>query len=93
MASIICDGKEFKVIKVIFETQSLVGHATHVWEVKFEGKKYILKDVWVEVSHQVPEFALLASLQGMEGVPQLFCGNDVYIGDVVLSTGLIWHGL
>ena len=93
VASIICDGKEFKVIKVIFETQSLVGHATHVWEVKFEGKKYILKDVWVEVSHQVPEFALLASLQGMEGVPQLFCENDVYIGDVVLSTGLIWHGL
>ena len=92
VASIICDRKEFKVIKVIFETQSLVGRATHVWEVKFEGKKYILKDVWVEVSHQVPEYALLASLQGMEGVPQLFCGNDVYIGDVVLSTGLIWHG-
>ena len=29
----------------------------------------------------------------MEGVPQLFCGNDVYISDVVLSTGLIRHGL
>ena len=93
VASIIFDGKEFKVIKVIFETQSLVGRATCVWEVEFEGKKYILKDAWVEVSHQVPEYALLASLQGMEGVPQLFCGNDVYIGDVVLSTGLIWHGL
>ena len=93
VTSIICDGKEFKVIKVIFETQSLVGRATRVWEVEFEGKRYILKDAWVEISRQVPEYTLLASLKGMEGVPQLFCGNDVYIGDVVLSTGLIRHGL
>lgn len=89
--SIVCDGKTFKVIRVIFESQSLVGRGTRVWEVEFENKRYILKDAWVEVSRPVPEYVLLRELVGMKGVPQLFCGGDVSTNDpkVPLSTGIL----
>jgi hypothetical protein len=88
-----CDGKEFNVINVLFETQSLVGRATRVWEVKHEERRYILKDAWVEASRPVPEYKSLSNLQGMQGVPQLFCGADVCVNGVTLSTGLIRHDL
>jgi hypothetical protein len=93
VVSIICDDKKFKVINVIFESQSLVGRATRVWEVEFEGKRYILKDAWVEVSRPVPEYRLLAELQGIKGVPQLFCGADVRHNNTTISTGLLRDGL
>jgi hypothetical protein len=90
-----CNNKEFKVINVLFETQSLVGCAMRVWEVRHEEKGYILKDTWVKVSRPVPEYKSLAQLKGTQGVPQLFCGADVSvcINGVMLSTGLIRHGL
>ena len=50
MVSIICDSKKFEVINTIFESQSLVGCATRVWEVEFEKRRYVLKDAWVEAS-------------------------------------------
>jgi hypothetical protein len=93
VTSIMCDGKWFTVVRTIFETESLIGRATRVWEVEYERKKYILKDSWVDSLHSTSEFVLLARLQGMEGVPQLFCGCDISINDVLLTTGLIRHGL
>jgi hypothetical protein len=88
-----CDDREFKISKVLFETQSLVGRATRVWEVEHEGSKYILKDAWVESSRPVPEYQFLSDLKGMQGVPQLFCGADVAVDGIKLCTGLIRHGL
>jgi hypothetical protein len=87
-----CDGKEFKVIKVLFEAQSLIGRATHVWLVEYEGRKYILKDAWVENSRPISEFTCLESLKGVQGVAQLFCGADVCVNGETLHTGLIRAG-
>ncbi|KAF8240151.1 hypothetical protein L208DRAFT_1234215, partial [Tricholoma matsutake] len=89
---IICDGKKFKVIKAIFETQSLVGRTTRVWEVEFEGRRLILKDSWIESSCPMAEYKLLQRLQGVEGVSQFFCGEDVCMNGEKLSTDIIWQG-
>lgn len=93
ITSVMCDGKWFTVIETIFETQSLIGRATRVWEVEYEGRKYILKDAWVESSRSTKEFSVLANLQGMKGIPQLFCGCDISINGVLLTTELIRRGL
>jgi hypothetical protein len=87
-----CDGKEFKVIDVLFEAQSLVGRGTRVWLVEYQGKRYILKDSWVEVSRHVSEFKCLEDLKGIKGVAQLFCGADVCIDGVLLTTGFVRNG-
>jgi hypothetical protein len=92
VVSIICDGKKFDVINTIFESQSLVGRATRVWEVEFEKRRYILKDAWVEVSRPMPEYTLLEGLQGIKGVPRLFCGENVYVEGVAISTAVIRDG-
>ncbi|KAF8241118.1 hypothetical protein L208DRAFT_1056946, partial [Tricholoma matsutake] len=89
---IICDGKKFKVIKAIFKTQSLVRRATRVWEVEFEGRIFILKDSWIESSRPMAEYKLLQRLQGVEGIAQFFCGEDVCIDGKELSTDIIWQG-
>jgi hypothetical protein len=92
VVDILCDGRRFKVINTIFESQSLVGRATRVWEVEFEEMRYILKDAWVEASRSVSEYQVLEGLLGMKGVPQLFCGGDVYVEGIILSTGTIRAG-
>ena len=49
--SIKCCSKIYKVICIIYETQSFVGHATRVWEVEHDNQHLILKDAWVKKSH------------------------------------------
>lgn len=91
--SIICEKIEFKVINCIFESQSLVGRATRVWEVEYNKRRYILKDSWVETSRSEAEHTLLAKLQGIKGVPQFFCGGDVSFNGKLLTTGNIRHNM
>ena len=64
-----------------------------MWEVEFEAKKYVLKDAWIEVLRPKAEYTLLASLKGMAGVPQFFCGNDVYVDGIKLTTDILRQGL
>jgi hypothetical protein len=59
-----CDDKKFKVINVLFKTQSLIEHATCMWEIQCQEKRYILKDAWIEVSCPVPEYKFLAQPKG-----------------------------
>jgi Fungal protein kinase len=89
---IICDSRKFKVIKAIFKTQLLVRRTTRVWEVGFEGQTYILKDSWIKSSRPMAEYKLLQRLQGMEGISQFFCGEDVCINGKTLSTDIVWQG-
>lgn len=92
--SIKCCNKDFEVFRTIYETQSFVGHATCVWHVAYMGKKFILKDAWVEISHPYTEIDHLKHIGGMQGVPKFFCGEDISV-DVdgkVLSTGNIQGG-
>lgn len=90
--SIKCCGKKFRVVDTIFETQSFVGRATRVWKVEFKGESYILKDSWVERSRPCSEIQHLQHIAGVQGVPVLFCGEDVSVDRKVLSTSNIRGG-
>jgi hypothetical protein len=81
--AISCAGMKFKVIKLIFASQSLIGRATRVWEVEYNGRRYILKDAWIEQSRPVSEAEHLKKVAGVTGVPELFCAEDI----TGLSTG------
>lgn len=72
-----CDGKEFKVINLIYATQSLIGRATRVWRVEYSGRKFILKDAWIEKSRLVSEVEHLQNVADIDGVPKLFCAEDI----------------
>jgi serine/threonine protein kinase len=85
--SIKCCGKEFNVVHTIYETQSLVGRATRVWEVEYMGKEFILKDAWVEKARPVSEIQHLEHISGVRGVPELYCGEDVMMDGKVFCTG------
>jgi Fungal protein kinase len=91
--AIMCAGMRFNVIRLIYATQSLIGRATHVWEVEHEGGSHILKDAWVERSRPVSEAKHLQNIGEMEGIPMLFCSEDISIDGVPLSTGRLRHGI
>ena len=74
---ILCAGKEFKIIDLIYATQSLIGRATRVWIVEHNERKYILKDAWTEQCRPVSEAEHLTKLAGMAGIPKLFCAEDI----------------
>jgi hypothetical protein len=73
--------------------QSFIGHMTHMWEVEHDGDSYILKDAWVEHSYSVSEAIHLNNIEEMEGIPMLFCAEDITIDGVLLSTGCLHHGI
>jgi hypothetical protein len=86
---ILCAGKPFKVINLVFGAQSLLGRATRVWIVEYDNRKYILKDAWVEKCRPVSEAEHLRKVAGVEGVSEVFCSED--IGG--LSTGNLRCGV
>jgi hypothetical protein len=91
--AIMCAGKQFKVIRLIYTTQSLIGRATRVWIVEHDGTRCILKDAWIEKSRPVSEAKHLENIRGMEGIPKLVCTEDIAIDGVALSTGSVRRGL
>jgi hypothetical protein len=84
-----CCGRDFKVVRVIYETQSFLGRATRVWQVEYGGRLYILKDAWVEKSRPFTEIQHLKDIAGVRGVPEFYCGEDVLINGKLLCTGNI----
>jgi hypothetical protein len=86
---ILCAGKPFKVINLIYATQSLLGRATRVWVVEYNKRKYILKDAWVEKCRPVSEAEHLKTVAGVEGVSEVFCSEDIE----GISTGNLRRGL
>ena len=70
-------GDEFKVINLIYTTQSLIGQATHMFEVERNKQRYILKDAWIEECRPVSEVEHLKTIAGIEGVPKLICAEDI----------------
>jgi hypothetical protein len=91
--SIICDEKTFKVVKLMYEMQSLTGRGTRVWQVEHCNTHYILKDAWVEKLRPVAEYEHLQHIAGVKGVSELFCFGDVMIDGRLLFTGNIREGL
>ena len=72
-----CAGDEFKVINLIYLTQSPISWATHVFEVERNKQRYILKDAWIEKCHPVSEVEHLKTIAGIEGVPKFICAEDI----------------
>jgi hypothetical protein len=91
--AIMCAGMRFNVIRLIYATQTLIGQATHVWEVEHDGTSHILKDAWIERSRPMSEAMHLEKIGEMEGIPKLVCSEDVTINGVALSTGRLRHGV
>jgi Fungal protein kinase len=87
--AIFCSGKEFKVTKLVFASQSLIGRATRVWIVNHNNRQFVLKDSWIEQSRPVSEVEHLKKVAGIEGVPKLFCAEDI----PGLSTGNLRLGI
>jgi hypothetical protein len=75
--SIKCCGKTYGILCTIYESQSFVGHAIHVWEVKHEKKPFILKDGWAEKLRPMKESEHLEHIAGVWGVPKFVCGEDI----------------
>jgi hypothetical protein len=90
VCAILVDKKRFEVLQLIHSVETLIGRATKVWIVSFEGKLYILKDSWIQDSHVKSEVSFLERMSVPElagRVPTLVCGGDVLINDVRDCTG------
>lgn len=76
--SILVEGKEYKVIELLYSVQSLLGQATKVWQVEHNGKMYVLKDGWI-IASRPPESDALKDLKskGVIGIPQIVAGGVV----------------
>jgi hypothetical protein len=84
------DNKWFEVLQLIHSVETLVGRATKVWIVSFEGKVFTIKDSWIQDKHVQSEVSFLAqmSIPALEGhVPHLVCGGDVIINGARDCTG------
>lgn len=74
--SIMVEGKAYKVVKLLYSVQSLLGRGTKVWQVEYDKKYYILKDSWVIASRPL-ESDVLKALKGTEGIPTIIAGGAV----------------
>ena len=74
---IMCARDEFKVINLIYTTQSLISRATRVFKVERNKQRYILKDAWIEECCPVSEVEHLRTITGTEGVPKFICAEDI----------------
>ena len=90
VCAIVVDNKRFEVLQLIHSVETLVGRATKVWIVSFEGKVFTIKDSWIQDKHVQSEVSFLSqmSIPALEGrVPHLVCGGDVIINGVRDCTG------
>ena len=90
VVTILINGRQFVVDRLIYRMQSLVGRGTQVWVTKHSGSNYILKDSWVQsgrVGSEIEFLQLMKAHEYLKGrVPRLFEGEDVMINGVVDST-------
>ncbi|KAG1810511.1 hypothetical protein EV424DRAFT_1328124 [Suillus variegatus] len=64
---------EYKLLKVLFSHQGLVGRGTVCYLVRRDGQEYIIKDHWVRGDKDVilNEVNILEALKGVPGIPEL----------------------
>jgi Fungal protein kinase len=86
---IICCGKTLNVVDTNYETQPLVGRATHVWQVEYREKEFILKDTWVKKSRCFTGIQHFEHILGIQGIPEYVCSEDVMMDGKVICTGNI----
>jgi Fungal protein kinase len=90
VSAIVVDNQWFEVIQLIHSVETLVGRATKVWIVSFEGKLFTIKDLWIQDNHVQSEVSFLAQMSILElkgRIPYLVCGGDIIINGAKDCTG------
>ncbi|KAH8113473.1 hypothetical protein DFH11DRAFT_1510273 [Phellopilus nigrolimitatus] len=73
-------GKKYEIERIIYVESSLRGRGTVCYLAILDGKKYVIKDSWVDISRQSPEHQILKQLRGVAGVPTIAAYEVVKIG-------------
>ena len=90
VSAIVVDNRQFKVIQMIHSVETLIGRATKVRIVSFEGKLFTIKDSWIQDKYVQSEVSFLAqmSIPELKGhILYLVCGGDVMIDGAKNCTG------
>ena len=95
LLEIVVDEKHFVVEKLVYELSCIVGRATRVWIVKYDNKRYVLKDSWIQDHHVDSEIDILQRMTQLttkhddikDSVPRFVCGGDVKIDGLLDCTG------
>jgi hypothetical protein len=91
VAAVNIEGKRFDLVQRIYTLEKLLGRGTKVWIVSNDGKRYILKDSWIQanrVESEIDHLSAMLDCKDLENfVPTLICGGDVHIRDKPDSTG------
>ncbi|KAH8109305.1 hypothetical protein DFH11DRAFT_1881400 [Phellopilus nigrolimitatus] len=72
--------KKYEIERIIYVESSLRGRGTVCYLAILDGKKYVIKDSWVDISRQSPEHQILKQLRGVAGVPTIAAYEVVKIG-------------
>lgn len=79
--------EEYTVDKRLFTSVTMRGRATQCWTVcSKDGKRYILKDSWIDIRRQLNEIAILKEISDVANVPTLIEGWDVQLPDGTMDT-------
>ena len=95
LLEIVVDEKHFVVEKLVYELSCIVGRATRVWIVKYDNKRYVLKDSWIQDHHVDSEIDILQRMTQLttkhddikDSVPRFVCGGDIKIDGLLDCTG------
>lgn len=79
LVSVCVKKKKYTIVKCVYAAQSLIGRGTRVWEVSEGGKRYILKDSWIQHKSTISEVETLKLMQGLQNVPFLYDSEDVLV--------------
>ena len=84
--------KEFTVIKRVFRSSMMRGHATQYWHVKStDGKEYIIKDSRINIRWQLNKIDILHEISDIVNVPTLVTRWDVCLPNGKKdTTGIHW---
>src|ERR1700720_3882452 len=75
--AILIAGVEYQVVKKLFSSSSLRGHATRCWHVKRDEEEYVIKDSWIHEGWKSNEADILRQISGVACIPTLIAAEDL----------------
>ena len=82
--TITVNGQEYVVVRKIFSSETVRGHATQCWLVRQDRQTYILKDSWC-IRSQASESDMLKCLDSIQHVLHLYDSEDLKLRTVLNS--------
>ena len=84
-ATISCGGHEFVIVATMFANSKICGRGTICYHGQVDGKDYVIKDSWPNISWTMPksEFLKKAEKAGIIGVPRLTGSEDLMADGVI----------